>query len=143
MFQVLSKVVRTIEFFALVTFPKLVDLGEVLAARDPVRLGIVGEFIAAVAANIDSCVSTLLRWWNVASVCTRWYGSAWIKGSSEASFQSGTRPRVATKVERVLMSLGFVLVLESIVTVLAEVLLLGLMRTAKMMTISTENSIKL
>ena len=141
-FQVLSEVVCTIEFFTLVAFAELVDLGEVLAAGHPVGLRVVGELFATVSTNIDGCISTLLRRWHVASVRMRWHRRAWIEGSSETSFQSGTGPRVTAKMERILMSFGFVLVLESIVAVLAEVLLLRLMLTMRGRTAVSRKLIK-
>lgn len=50
--------------------------------------------------------------------------------------ESGTRPRMAAEMERVLMSFGFVLVLEALVAVSAKVLLFHLMCPVELIRVS-------
>ena len=52
MLEVLAEMVRTEKFLCIVALAKLVHSGQVLKATVPVRLRVVGEFFAAVAADV-------------------------------------------------------------------------------------------
>ena len=116
-FEMLSEMIGSVEFFGLVALAKLVHVGEVVDASVPIRLWAVRKFLSTEAAG----------------VCQRAVGSLRrrVGGRVECGFvtrNGGARPRVPSKMQRVLVSLGFILVFEAIVAVLTGVLLLHLMR---------------
>ena len=115
-FQVLPEMICTVEFFGLIALPELVDLAQMLGPGVPV-CG-VGEFFTAVAADVRRGAM----------------GGRRVESGLNAS-QGGARPRVSAKVQRVLVSLGLVLVLEAVRAVLALVLLFH--RVESMRAIST------
>ena len=52
MLQMLAEMVRTEKLLCIVAFAKFVHSGQVLKTTVPVRLRVVGEFFAAVAADV-------------------------------------------------------------------------------------------
>jgi len=103
-FQVLPEVIGTVEFFGLIALAELVNLAQMLGPGVPV-CG-VDEFLSTVAAHVGRCGM----------------GCRSMEGGLNSG-QGCARPRVPSEVQRVLVSLGLVLVLEAIRTVLALVLL--------------------
>lgn len=112
-FQVLAEVICAVELFGLIALAEFVDLGQMLGPGFPV-CG-VGEFLTTVAAN----------------VCRRGMPVGGVERCWDASDLEGRAgPRVSTEMQRVLVPLGLVLVLEAIRTVLALVLLFHRVETA-------------
>lgn len=118
-FQVLAEMVGAEELLCVVALAELVHAGQVLEAAVPVRLREVGELLAAVPA----CVM------GRAGVCLCGGGARGVEGGLVA-WEGGAGPGVAAEVEGVLVSFGFVLVLEAVVAELAGVLLFQLVRAA-------------
>jgi hypothetical protein len=108
MLEMLSEVVGAIKLFRLIAFPKLMLRGEMINADLP--LGRNGKFFSAVAADVGK-IGPVRRWVKCRFVITR---------------QRCARPRVFPQVKRVLVPLGFVLVFEPVVAVLAAILLFHL-----------------
>lgn len=104
-FQMLPEVVCTEEFLGLVTLSELMHMVQVFRARFPI--GRIGEFFSTVAAYVSCSWSS-------------WGG---MKGGRDTG-QGSTRPRMSAEMQRVLMTFGLVLVLETVWTVLTDVLLL-------------------
>jgi len=115
-FEVLSEVIGSEELLGLVALPKLVDAGKVIDALRPVWLGVVWKLFSAIAACIAHRPSCALRTGRGARV-----EGGLVAGNGRA------RPGVSSKVERILMALGLIFVLEAIVAELARILLLHLM----------------
>jgi hypothetical protein len=110
--QVLSEMIRSEELLRLVAFAKLVRVVEMLVSFIPV--GRIGELLSTIPANIsDSGVD-----------------AGRVEGGVRA-FERSTRPGMAPKMERVLVTFSFILVLEPVPTESACVLLLGLVKSAK------------
>lgn len=112
MFQVLPEMVGPVEFLRRVTLAKLVHVGEMFNAAIPVGLRMVQEFFSAIATRIRRCAGRI-------------DGSRWTECRLVIS-KGSTRPRMSPQVERVLMTLRLVLVLETVVAEIARVLLLVL-----------------
>ena len=104
MLQVLAKVIGAEELLGLVAFAKLMHVIQVLGPSVPIRG--IGELLTAITAYVGCCR-------------VGWRG---VKGRTHTSERSA-RPRMPPKMERVLVSFGLVLVLESVRAVLARVLL--------------------
>lgn len=102
MLEVLTEVVGAEELFPL-ALPEFVCMIEVLGAGVPLRW--VGIFFAAVAAHISI------------------HGPRSVKCGLDFC-QNGARPVVAAEMERVLVSFGFVQILEAIRAIGTAVLLL-------------------
>lgn len=105
--QVLSEMVRPEKFLGLIAFSKLVHVIQMLGPGVPIRRQ--WEFFTAIPADVGHARM----------------GRRWMKGGVDAR-ERRTRPRMTSQVERVLVSLGLIFVLEAIATKLARVLLLEL-----------------
>lgn len=119
--EMLSKVIRPKELFRVVAFPELMHIHQVLNSDNPVtfcgKMAVVPVHRSATTLKLVTAVSTGV------------HRSVGVRGVVECICilgQSGTRPRMTPKVKRVLVTLCFVFVLESILAVGALVLFLGL-----------------
>ena len=139
MFEVLTEVVGPEEFLALVAFLELMELRKVIAACDEVGTRSIRELLPAVTAHVVGCILLLLllllllwqrrRWLLLLLVCiasVRRHCGAWVKGFLVA-LERCARPRMPTQMERVFVAFHLVLVFETILTILAGILLLILM----------------
>jgi hypothetical protein len=109
--QMLSKVIGAEKLLGLIAFSELVHVIQMLAAGVPV--GRQGEFFTAISADIGHARMSRRGVESRLDACKR-----------------RARPRMTSQVERVLVSLGLVLVFEAIGTELASVLLLELVDAA-------------
>lgn len=109
MLKVLSEVVCPEEFLVLVAFAELVHFAQMVVPRLPIRR--VRELFAAVAANIYVVLFDGRR----------------VESCFWSACDGRAAPRVFSKVERVLVAFGLVLVLEAVRAVLAAILLLHFM----------------
>jgi hypothetical protein len=130
MLQMLSEVICTEELLALIALSKFVYRCQVLATYDPVGSRVVWELLAAVAADVVLGVRLArlgLLYLSIRSARIWGDGGAGVKGGVVVAVECRARPRLASKVKRILVAFRLVLVLESIVTILTVVLFLGLM----------------
>jgi hypothetical protein len=111
MLQMLSKVIGAEKLLGLIALSKFVHVIQMLAAGVPI--GRQWEFFTAISANIGHARMS-------------WRG---VESGLDACKRSA-RPRMTSQVERVLVSLGLVLIFEAIGTELAGVLLLELVDAA-------------
>lgn len=111
-FQVLAEMICTVELFGLIALAELVDLGQMLGPGVPV-CG-VGKFLTTVAANVRHRMPA-------GGVESCWHA---------AGLEGRAGPRMSTEMQRVLVPLCLVLVLEAIGAVLALVLFFHRMETA-------------
>lgn len=107
--QVLPEVVGAVKLFRLIAFSKFMLCSEMLNAGVPLSRD--GEFFSAVAAYVCK-IGSVSRRMECRLIITR---------------QRCARPRVFPQVERVLVPFRFILVFESVVAVLAAILLFHLM----------------
>jgi hypothetical protein len=108
MLKMLPEVVGAIKLFRLIAFPKFMLRGEMINAGLPI--GRNGKLFSAVTAYVGK-IGPVRRWVKCRLVITR---------------QRCARPRVFPQVKRVLVPLGFILVFEPVVAVLAAILLFHL-----------------
>jgi hypothetical protein len=111
MLQMLPEMIGAEELFRLVAFAEFVHVIEMFWSRFPISR--IREFFTTVTTDIGC--SGAGRWRMKSSMDTR-------KGR--------TRPRMSAEMQRVLMAFCFVLVFETIWTVLANVLLLEFVYSA-------------
>lgn len=127
MLQVLAEMVGTKELLGLVAFAKLMYTVEMRTTCFPVRSWLVGKLCATVAASIERCErggrrrGLRLR----RTVVCRWYVSGGVERVTEIVVEGGARPGMFSEMKRILMTLGFVLILEPIRAEHARVLLFG------------------
>lgn len=124
--KVLAKVICTKELLRLVTFTKFVLISEVCSTRIPVRLGFIWKLIAAVATDVEGCNLIGSRWGRLRGrSIVGWCNSGGrIECIVVITFESGTRPVLLPKVNGILVTLCFILVLESISAEVTRVLFL-------------------
>lgn len=114
--QMLAKVVGTKEFLGLVAFTELVHTVEMRTAGYPIRSWLVGKLCATIAASIE-CGKRGGRRRGMRlgrTIFGRWYSSGRIERAITTAVKSGARPGVFPEVKRILVTLGFVFVLEPI-----------------------------
>jgi hypothetical protein len=104
--EVLSKVVCSEELFGLIAFAKFVYTREMFNSAIPVGRRMVWEFLTTEATDI--CYRTVRP---LGIRRTRGVEDCLIAGDGR------TGPRVSPQMERVLVSFGFVLILEAVVAV--------------------------
>lgn len=100
----LSEMVRAEELLGLIAFAKFVCVVQMFCSSIPIRG--VGKFFTAKSTQVGR----------------GWTGRIRVECSLNASKRS-TRPRVSPQMQRILVTLGLIFVLESIRAVLADVLL--------------------
>ena len=79
--QVLTEMICTEEFFALVALAKLVDGYKVVAAFGPIRSGEVGKVLPTVSTNVCGCWNARLLWGSVVDISVRRNCITGMKGS--------------------------------------------------------------
>lgn len=116
MLQMLAEMVGTKELFGLVAFTKLVYTVEMCTTYFPIRSWLVGKLCATVTASIECCQgSGRRRGLRLGrTVVGGWYISRRIERAIETAVEGGARPGVFPEVKRILVTLGFVFVLEPI-----------------------------
>ena len=116
MLQMLAEVIGTKEFLGLVAFTKFMYTVEMRTTCFPIRSWLVGELCTTVSASIECCErGGWWRWLRLGSTVIRgWYITGRIEGAIETAIESGARPGVFTEVQGILMTLGFVFILEPI-----------------------------
>ena len=115
-FEVLAEMVGAVEFFGLIAFAKFMHFGQVF---DPAILGWLGMI-----CKLFSIISADVMGRAGRGMCRR--QGRRVKGGLKSG-NRGTRPRMASQVEGVLMAFCLVFVFETVVAELASVLLLHLM----------------
>lgn len=123
--QVLTEVVGAVELLVHIALAEFVDDVEVLDAFIPVRR--IVELVSAIAAGVCGSWRWILPVGSDGHHGGRWGG---VEDHVEAG-QGSAGPRVSTKMQRVLMALHLVLVLETVRAVHALVLFLGFMRPVR------------
>lgn len=113
----LTEVVGAEELLRLIAFTELVYVGEMLATGVPIGRGIVWKLFAAVSASIERRHRVQRRCRLTRAVFGRRDGGRRVEGGVVLTAKDRTRPGMLAKVERILMSFGFVFVLEAVVTV--------------------------
>ena len=116
MLQMLAEVVSTKEFLGLIAFAKLMYTIEMHTTCFPVRSWLVGKLLATVAASIICWEGCGWRWGLRLGRTTvgRWHNSGRVERAVKPAIESGARPGMFPEMERILVTLGFVLILESI-----------------------------
>ena len=114
--QMLAEMVGTEELLGLVAFAEFMYTVEMRTTCFPIRSWLIGELCSTVAASIECCERggrrrglKLGR-----SVVGGWYVGRRVEGAVETAVQGGARPGVFPEVKRILVTLGFILILESI-----------------------------
>ena len=127
MLQMLAEMVGTKELLRLVAFTKFVDAIEMRTPCFPVRGWLVGKLCATVTAGIECCqrVGRRRRLRLRRTAVGGWYVIGRVECAIKTVVEGGARPGVFPKMKRILMTLGFIFVLEPIGAVHARVLLLG------------------
>ncbi len=115
-FEMLSEVIRSVEFLGLVALPEFMDVDEVISPDIPVGLRKVGKVFAAVAAGVE------LR----SPRSSRAGPRRGVEGCLVVGYRCA-RPGMTAQMERVLMAFGFVFILEAVIAILARILFLHLM----------------
>lgn len=121
MLQMLAEMVGTKELLGLIAFAKLMYTVQMRSTCFPVRSWLIGKLCATVAASIE-CRKRGGRRRGLRlrrTVVGGWYVSRGIERITEIAVEGGARPRVFSEVKRVLMTLCFVFILESIRAVIA------------------------
>jgi hypothetical protein len=118
----LPEVVCAEELLGMVTFTKFVDVYQMLYPNIPVNfscdLAIDTIWSYSTPQELIATVTT--------GVCLSWASGRAVK-CGITTRKCGARPRMATKMKRILMPLSLILVLEAVLAVLAFVLLFHLM----------------
>ena len=95
--EVLSEVIRTVEFLTLVALAEFVNVCQMLASCQPVRLRKVWKFFATVSANIERRYGARRVWRLGIAGRVRRGSVTRVEGSFEVAFERGARPRVSAK----------------------------------------------
>lgn len=116
MLQMLAEMVGTKELLGLVAFAKLVYTVEMRATCFPIRSWLVGKLCATVAASIKCCERGGRRWGLRLGRTTvgGWYVSRRVERAIETAVEGGAGPGVFSEVKRILVTLGFIFILEPI-----------------------------
>jgi hypothetical protein len=118
MFQMLAEMVCAKEFLGPIALPKFVDIHEMFESMIPVRLWEVSKFLITEPARIRREIIGRLK--------TGW--DRRVEWVLVACANDCAGPRMAPKVERILVTLSFVLGLEPVLAELAGVLFFHLMQ---------------
>jgi len=116
MLEMLAEMVGTEEFLRLIAFDKFMLVGEMCSARIPIRLWIVRELIATIAACIKSCNLVGWRRWRMLSrtIVRRGDRGRGVESIIVTTVEGGAGPVLLAKVNGILVTLCFVLVFEAI-----------------------------
>ena len=116
MLQMLTEMISTKEFLRLIAFAKLMYTIEMHATCFPVRSWLVGKLLATVAASII-CGERGGRRWGLRlgrTTVGRWHIGGRVERAVESAIESGARPGMFPEMKRILVTLGFVLILKAI-----------------------------
>lgn len=116
MLQMLAEVISTKELLGLIAFAKLMYTIEMHATCFPVRSWLVGKLLATVAASII-CWERGGRRRGLrlgGTTVGRWYIGGRVERAVEPAIESGARPGMFPEMKRILVTLGFVFILEPI-----------------------------
>lgn len=116
MLQMLAEMVGTKEFLGLVAFAELMYTIEMRTTCFPIRCWLIGKLLPTVAASIECCERGGWGWRlrRGRTVVGGWYISGRVECAIETVVEGGTRPGVFPEVKRILVTLGFVFILEPI-----------------------------
>ena len=116
MLQMLAEMVCTEELFGLVAFAELVHTVEMRTPCFPVGSRLVGELCATIAASIECCERggrrRGLRLGR--TVVGGWYVGGRVERAVETAVERRARPGVFPEMKRILVTLGFIFILEPI-----------------------------
>lgn len=121
--QVLPEMISPVEFLACVALPELVHILQVVDAQFPVRVGNESSRGRCRVPRASELLATI-----PANVCVAGTGGAIVECPLVAR-QCRARPAMATNMQRILVSFGLVLVLETVAAKRTLVLFLCFMRT--------------
>ena len=116
MLQMLAEMIGTKKLLGLVAFAKLVNTIEMRTACFPIRSWLVGELCATVSASIV-CRERCGRRWRLRlrrAVVGRRNISGSVERAIEIAAEGSARPGMFPKVKRILVTLGFIFILEPI-----------------------------
>lgn len=116
MLQMLAEMVGTKELLGLVAFTKFMYAVKMRTTCFPIRSWLVGKLCATVAASIGRCER---GGWRRGlrlgrTVVVGWYVGGRIERAIGTTVEGGARPGVFPEVKRILVTLGFVFILESV-----------------------------
>ena len=121
MLQMLAEMVGPKELLGLVAFTKLMYAVKMRTTYFPIRSWLVRKLCATVAASVERCERggwrRRLRLGR--TVVGEWYVGGRIESTIGTTVEGGARPGVFAEVKRILVSLGFVFILESVGAVVA------------------------
>lgn len=128
--QVLPEMIGPVEFLACVALPELVHILQVVDAQFPVRVGNESSRGRCRVPRASELLATI-----PANVCVAGAGGAIVECPLVAR-QCRARPAMATDMQRVLVSFGLVLVLETVAAKRALVLFLRFMCTVEIVSLA-------